>query len=883
MDTHIHHKLHILIIAVAAIIFAGTASFAAPQLSYEELTTVADDHICITWVTSNETANTGIEYGIGIPTQTYITDEGSSRASYHYLTLENLYPNTYYTYRIFSTNASGDTTYGAYKTVQTLNPPSGQLLFTFATVADTQVTQSYHDTYGARGRPYNSSEAILDATVDWINSASPSFTIVKGDLIDSRTTNSGNDATRIKNSVANFNQQIFPIPGNHEKETWNPKTGGGWYDTLMQPIYDPTVTPAVSGLSNYSYDTNITVATIEDSVYNYSFDYNGYHFVMLDSVRKRDGSNQCKGHINTSWLNTDLDNAASRNQKSFIFMHYDITNEAVTIPEEIIKEVTGGSSDMEKIDLDNRADFLSVLDTHKANIVGLFMGHIHDNNRYYRSGFDFPFVRTAATIQFPVGFNIYKVYSNGYMQLFYKVPHYTEYAREFITPEAGYSDTYWEQFSLASNYGRNFVQTYSAVEVPPTISRNAPADNATNVALNQPVIINFSKQMLTSETETATVISPNVSGIIYGWTGSNTTLTIDHNGFAASTNYSVTIGTGAKSSDNITFTAASTFEFTTGTTVTTTAPQATIDPITNDITNDPTPTFTGIATDETSTISNIEFRHSSNSWSDWSDCTALDGAFDSTQESFTFTITPEVARGEHEIELRTTNAAGITSQTSFAAYSFYYVGARPHVILKSDSTEIINGDPIGANPSFEVTVVTDKGLTLSNLTFRVNGTAETATATSQLNNRTRTYAYYHPTFTPGTHDVRAQAIDDNGNITTSEAVSLTVQTSGAPSILGLPLTYPNPFDPGIETATISYSLSRSSNVELRFFDLSGNQIAKQNYTSSQDGGKAGYNEVTWDGRSGNGNIVGNGIYIYIIIADGNIVQNGKGKLTVFKR
>ena len=118
---------------------------------------------------------------------------------------------------------------------------------------------------------------------------------------------------------------------------------------------------------------------------------------------------------------------------------------------------------MEKFDLDNRSAFLNVLTTYKTDIVGLFMGHVHDNNRYYRSGYDFPFVRTAATIQFPVGFNIYKVYSNGYIQNFYKVPSFTEYAREFVTPEAGLSDEYWEQLSFGSNYDRNFVITYSEI------------------------------------------------------------------------------------------------------------------------------------------------------------------------------------------------------------------------------------------------------------------------------------------------------------------------------------------------------------------------------------------------------------------------------------
>ncbi len=882
MGTNLYRKLSILITAAFLVAFLGATAFAAPQLSYEELTTVSDDHVIITWLTSNESASTGIEYGIGSLTNTYTTDEGSNRTRYHYLYLANLYPNTTYTYRIFSTNAGSETTSGKTRSFTTLNPPSGQLLFAFASISDPQVTQNYQDTYGARGRPYNSSEAILDDTVSWINTISPSFTIVKGDLIDDRSGNLTDDSTRIINSIKNLSDPVFAIPGNHEKQSWATKNGGGgWFNTLLQPIFDPG-NPSLPGtFTNFRSDE--ALATGESSVYNYSFDFGGYHFILLDSVRERDGSNQCKGHVNTTWLADDLASAESRAKKSFIFMHYIITNEAIIIPEEVIREVTGGSTDMDKIDLDNRSDFLNVLDAYKSGIVGLFMGHIHDNNRYYRSGFDFPFVRTAAPIQFPVGFNLYKVYSNGYMQNFYKLPYFSEYSREFVTPEAGYSDAYWEQFSFASNYDRNFVSTYSEIAVPPVILDSAPSDGSTSVALNQPVIINFSKQMATGETGGATIISPAVSGLSYGWSNSDTTLTIAHTNFAASTGYTVTVGTGAKSKDNVPFASAESFSFTSGTSVATAPPQTSIDPIPNDITNDPTPAFTGIATDESSTISNVEYRVASINWSDWKPCTPLDGSFDENEERFTFTVTPEITRGHHQLQLRATNAAGETTQTDFSTYSFYHVGNKPEIILKADGTEIINGDPIEANPSFEVTVATDKGLTLSNLKFFVNGTTEAPTSTNQQNNRTITYAFYHPTLTPGSHDIRAEATDDEGNISTREAVSLLVQTAGDAKVFGVPLNYPNPFDPGIETTTISYILSRASNVNLRIFDLAGNQVAQMDYSANAEGGKAGYNEVSWDGKSDGGSYLGNGIYIYVLIADGKVAQNGKGKITVFKR
>jgi hypothetical protein len=290
-----------------------------------------------------------------------------------------------------------------------------------------------------------------------------------------------------------------------------------------------------------------------------------------------------------------------------------------------------------------------------------------------------------------------------------------------------------------------------------------------------------------------------------------------------------------------------------------------------------------MATDENSSITNIEYRVSSQTGSSWKACTPLDGAFNSSREAFTFTVTPEVIRGQNIIELRGTNAAGVTTSSGYTTYTFYYVGIRPEVILKADGTSIINGDPIVTNPSFEVIVATANGLSLSNLALLVDQTAVTPTLTSQQNNTTITYAYYHPTLAAGTHNIRVHALDNGGEITTREATNLIVQTTGDTKIYGVPLNYPNPFDPGSQSTIISYNLSKSSNVTLSIFDMSGSLIAKRNYTSGAAGGRAGYNEVSWDGTSDAGGIVGNGIYIYLVIVDGKVVENGKGKITVFKQ
>ena len=53
MDTNPYRKLQVLIITgIILAVWGANAGLAAPQLSYEELATVADDHVIITWVSA---------------------------------------------------------------------------------------------------------------------------------------------------------------------------------------------------------------------------------------------------------------------------------------------------------------------------------------------------------------------------------------------------------------------------------------------------------------------------------------------------------------------------------------------------------------------------------------------------------------------------------------------------------------------------------------------------------------------------------------------------------------------------------------------------------------------------------------------------------------
>ncbi|MFC1887204.1 T9SS type A sorting domain-containing protein [Candidatus Cloacimonadota bacterium] len=72
--------------------------------------------------------------------------------------------------------------------------------------------------------------------------------------------------------------------------------------------------------------------------------------------------------------------------------------------------------------------------------------------------------------------------------------------------------------------------------------------------------------------------------------------------------------------------------------------------------------------------------------------------------------------------------------------------------------------------------------------------------------------------------------------------------------------HPNPFNP---TTSISYTLTRSSNVVLKVYNLLGQEIR----TLVNETQTAGRRVVVWDGRNHFGKQVGSGVYFYQIQAD----------------
>jgi Mg-chelatase subunit ChlD len=75
------------------------------------------------------------------------------------------------------------------------------------------------------------------------------------------------------------------------------------------------------------------------------------------------------------------------------------------------------------------------------------------------------------------------------------------------------------------------------------------------------------------------------------------------------------------------------------------------------------------------------------------------------------------------------------------------------------------------------------------------------------------------------------------------------------------ICYPNPFNPALESVKFRFKLERPGIVKIKIYDIS-NSLVKEIKSSLQY--DEGVWELEWDGRNEGGELVGNGIYFYVV-------------------
>ena len=116
--------------------------------------------------------------------------------------------------------------------------------------------------------------------------------------------------------------------------------------------------------------------------------------------------------------------------------------------------------------------------------------------------------------------------------------------------------------------------------------------------------------------------------------------------------------------------------------------------------------------------------------------------------------------------------------------------------------------------------------------------------------------------TPETDRIRASA----GAFSADLDLRTSYTDPNAPG--GYAASYPNPFHPPLQSATIVYKLDDLATVTLRIFTLNGAPVLERSFARGAVGGSAGENAFSWDGRNGRGEVVASGGYIVLIEAQG---------------
>ncbi len=117
------------------------------------------------------------------------------------------------------------------------------------------------------------------------------------------------------------------------------------------------------------------------------------------------------------------------------------------------------------------------------------------------------------------------------------------------------------------------------------------------------------------------------------------------------------------------------------------------------------------------------------------------------------------------------------------------------------------------------------------------------------------------------------------NAATGVALSTQEPTASAQIRLE-PLFYPNPFRLS-DGAELGYQLSKNLDIEIRIYNMYGQEFFRDVYKSGTNGGFGGdltYNKIAFTASSFGGHYLPAGIYFFILINDGKVL--GKGKFAI---
>ncbi len=255
--------------------------------------------------------------------------------------------------------------------------------------------------------------------------------------------------------------------------------------------------------------------------------------------------------------------------------------------------------------------------------------------------------------------------------------------------------------------------------------------------------------------------------------------------------------------------------------------------------------------------------------------------------AYSWTNTGLLAGSTYTYRVRAINGNGIPtgwvvigSQQTLNKSSIYY--------FEVDKVKLLSGDILGSNANITVVVSSESALDLSTFRLYIDGREVTDGTNTYYDsyesegNITKITYKIRNALSEGTYVISARVIDNDGMLYEGELNNLQVMAEGSKTVVGHVLPYPNPYDPVKGNVKITYRLATDTNVTIYVFDVTGKLVWKNNYQSGFNGGKAGYNEVEWNGFDNFNNMLTNDVYLIRIVESGTGRVMGKGKLVIVK-
>lgn len=350
--------------ALATLLAAGTV------IEKEELCTAGSNHAVITWVTPEQNTDTSLWVGSYKSSMKKLTVEQDKE--FHWAEVRNLQPATRYWYQVESNGARG-----SLNSFKTLPAPEGRYLFSLALFSDTHIASG--DSMGDMNEIYfgKLTEYSKDLLVQCIRDSKQresDLAVITGDLTDS-----------------SYLEQYLLL-----KEEILPEFGAMPYDTCIGN-HDEYMEKSNGGLGEPGY---LEYICSHEKPYG-SFMYQDHQFILLDSSKKDNDWGTIDGE-QLEWLRETLRKGGDR--PSYLFFHHPCNGPDVWFG------------------IDNFLSFKNLINDFPG-VQAVFNGHMHRNkvttNRLMTR--ELPYVELPATVQFPCGYGIVRVYEEGFEYNSYKV------------------------------------------------------------------------------------------------------------------------------------------------------------------------------------------------------------------------------------------------------------------------------------------------------------------------------------------------------------------------------------------------------------------------------------------------------------------------------